>query len=212
MNAHKATVYIVDDDTAFRESLEDLVGMMGYQVFGFGSAEAFWEQTSIRRPACLILDIFLPNIDGLALQKKLRSREGALPVIFITGHGDVPMSVKAMKTGAVDFLLKPFKAKDLRFAIVQALEKDACYVKEEASRQEIQSRINSLTPREQEVMRQIITGNLNKQIASVLGTAEKTIRKHRSRVMRKMRISSVADLVRMLEKVGIVHPSVGLSR
>lgn len=211
MNTHKATVYIVDDDTAFRESLEDLVGMMGYQVFGFGSAEAFWEQTSIRRPACLILDIFLPKIDGLALQKKLRNREGSLPVIFITGHGDVPMSVKAMKTGAVDFLLKPFKAKDLRFAIVQALEKDSCYVKEEASRQEIHSRINSLTPREKEVMRQIITGKLNKQIASALGTAEKTIRKHRSRLMRKMRISSVADLVRMLEKVDIVHSSAGLS-
>lgn len=212
MNAHKFTVYIVDDDVGFRESLEDLVGAMGYQVFGFCSAEDFLEQGEVSRPGCLILDIFLPHIDGMALQKKLCNREGSLPIIFITGHGDVPMSVKAIKTGAVDFLLKPFKTKDLRFAIIQALEKDTCYVKEEASRQEIHSRINSLTPREQEVMRQIITGKLNKQIASALGTAEKTIRKHRSRVMRKMRISSVADLVRMLQKVGIVHSSAGLSR
>ncbi len=200
----KATVYVVDDDTDFRESLEELIDQMGYEVFGFSSAEAFLEQTAIQRPACFILDVFLPNIDGLALQERLQNTGNAAPpVIFITGHGDVPMSVKAMKRGAVDFLIKPFKSKNIRLAISQALEKDARFIKEESSRREIRSRIKKLTSREQEIMRQIITGQLNKQIAAVMGIAEKTVRKHRSRVMNKMGLRSVADLVRTLEKVGI---------
>lgn len=203
MVLHALTVYIVDDDDKFRESLIELVSTMGYKVYGFGSAKSFLKQDPVLRPACLLLDIYLPNTDGFALQRELQSKSIAVPIIFMTGHGDVPMSVKAIKRGAVDFLLKPFNAQDLISAIVFALERDRQNVKEEWQRQKIHSSIARLTPREHEVMRQVITGKLNKQIAATLGAAEKTIRKHRGRVMRKMKVSSVVELARVLEKVGM---------
>lgn len=196
------TVYIVDDNNAFRESLVELVSAMGYKVHGFPSAEAFLKQYPIKRPACILLDVFLSNLDGFSLQEMLRKKGVTAPIIFITGHGDVPMSVKAIKKGAVDFLLKPFNAKDLRAAIVTALEADQQNVKKEGLQLNIRSLIATLTPREKEVMYQVITGKLNKQIAVTLGTAEKTIRKHRGSVMKKMQVSSVADLIRILEKAG----------
>ncbi|MBF0479493.1 MAG: response regulator transcription factor [Candidatus Omnitrophica bacterium] len=203
MNPQNLTVYIVDDDYTFRESLEELTGRMGYKVQGFGSAEDFLKQNLVQRPACLLLDMYLPRLDGFALQEDLQDKGIAVPIIFITGHGDIPMSVKAIKQGAVDFLLKPFNAGELRSAIISAHKLDKQNVKEAAQRARILSLIATLTSREDEVMRQIITGKLNKQIAVTLGTAEKTIRKHRGRVMKKMRLSSVAKLVQALEKVGI---------
>ncbi|MBF0594245.1 MAG: response regulator transcription factor [Candidatus Omnitrophica bacterium] len=203
MSATSLVVYIVDDDRNFRESLEELVGLMGYRAIGFDTAEAFLEDPRIQRPACLLLDMYLPALDGFWLQDTLKAKGISLPVIYITGHGDVPMSVKALKKGASDFLLKPFPPEDLRAAIITALTQDAANVAHEARQHKIMACVKSLTPREYEVMCQVITGKLNKQIAATLGTAEKTIRKHRGQVMRKMRVASVADLVRALETVGI---------
>ncbi len=212
MSQKKIEIYIVDDDKDFRESLEVLVSMLGYKVGAFSSAEAFLECTSIKRPTCLLLDVFLPNIDGLQLQKRLKEREMLIPIIFITGHGDVPMGIKAMKEGATDFLLKPFDKDELQRAIVLAIDRDINSVRQEKVKNKILSRIARLTPREQEVMRQVITGKLNKQIALILGIAEKTVRIHRSNLMRKLKLSSVAALVRMLASVGIVHSSAELPR
>ena len=201
------TVYIVDDDKGFRGNLEGLVRLMGYKVFGFGSAEAFLEQKPIVHPSCLLLDVNLPGLDGITLLRRLREQGESLPVIFITGHGDITKSVTAMKCGAIDYLLKPFASDSLREAIVAAHARDIKNIQEKEQRARILSRVAELTSREQEVMRQIITGRLNKQIADDLGVAEKTIRKHRGQVMRKMQMSSVADLVRILEKVDIIHPA-----
>ena len=212
MSQKKIEIYIVDDDKDFRESLEVLVSMLGYKVGAFSSAEAFLECTSIKRPTCLLLDVFLPNIDGLQLQKRLKEREMLIPIIFITGHGDVPMGIKAMKEGATDFLLKPFDKDELQRAIVLAIDRDINSVRQEKVKNKILSRIARLTPREQKVMRQVITGKLNKQIALILGIAEKTVRIHRSNLMRKLKLSSVAALVRMLASVGIVHSSAELPR
>jgi FixJ family two-component response regulator len=212
MSQKKMAIYIVDDDKDFRESLVTLVSMLGYNAVSFSSAEEFLGCSSIKRPACLLLDIYLPNIDGLQLQAKMRAFGILIPIIFITGHGDVPMGIKAMKEGATDFLLKPFDKQELQSSIVLAIKKDANCVREEAAKRRILSNIARLTPREQEVMRQVITGKLNKQTASTLGIAEKTVRIHRSNFMRKLKVSSVAALVRMLAKAGITHSSVELSR
>jgi len=212
MTQKKTVIYIVDDDVDFRESLETLVFMLGYKTCAFASAEAFLTCAVVKRPSCLLLDVFLPNIDGIQLQKRLQEREISIPIIFITGHGDVPMGIKAMKEGAADFLLKPFDRQELHQAIILALKRDGDFLKKEAVKRRISSRIALLTRREQEVMRQLITGKLNKQIASTLGIAEKTVRIHRSNLMRKLKISSVAPLVRMLALVGIVHPLAELSR
>jgi FixJ family two-component response regulator len=201
MSSIKSLVYIVDDDESFRESLEELVSTMGYQTCAFSSAEAFLKYPRAQRPACLLLDVYLPHLDGFAVQEKLQVKEAALPIIFITGHGDVPMSVKAIKKGAVDFLLKPFNAKALRTTLVAALDKDVENVKKETLQQKTSCLISTLTPREREVMQQLITGKLNKQIAAVLGTAEKTIRKHRGRIMKKMQVTSVVELARILKIV-----------
>lgn len=205
MRRTDSVIYIVDDDTDFRESLEALVVMSGFKAYAFPSAEEFLAYSLIKRPACLLLDVFLPNIDGFHLQRKLQERGLSIPIIFITGHGDVPMGIKAMKEGAADFLLKPFDGADLNRAILAALGRDDEFVRNETVKADITSRIDLLTQREQEVMRQVITGKLNKQIATTLGIAEKTVRIHRSHLMRKLRVPSVAALVRMLAMVGIVH-------
>ncbi|MEI7998645.1 MAG: response regulator [Candidatus Omnitrophota bacterium] len=205
MITDNSTVYIVDDDVEFRKSLELLVEMLGYRVIGFSSAESFLEFKNIHRPACLILDVFLPNIDGLQLQSKLSQQPDSLPIIFITGHGEIPMGINAMKNGAVDFLLKPFKQEDLYKAICQSLVRDKAFVDKNEKKQKINASISLLTPRECEVMKKMITGKLNKQIAAALGISEKTVRIHRSSLMRKLKITSVADLVRMLEEIDIIH-------
>ncbi|MBF0331817.1 MAG: response regulator transcription factor [Candidatus Omnitrophica bacterium] len=207
MSFHSQRVYIIDDDNSFRKSLEELVSLMGYQVSGFASAEDFLKHYPVLRPACLLLDVYLPGLDGFSLQNDLLRRDVNIPIIFITGHGDVPMSVKAIKQGAENFLLKPFNSKDLRSSIAAALGRDTQNVMDAAQRGMILARIGSLTPRENEVMHEVITGKLNKQIATTLGAAEKTIRKHRGCVMKKMQVTSVADLVRALQTVGIVHSS-----
>jgi FixJ family two-component response regulator len=203
MKAHQAVIYVVEDDPSFRKSIERLIRTSGYDVVAFESANAFLTQASIRHPACLLLDVRLPDVDGLELQKTLSERGNNLPIIFMTGHGNIPMSVQAMKKGAVDFLPKPFEAKDLKSAIQNALDRDIQNRKRELEENKIKSLIDTLTPREKEVLRWVITGKLNKQIAMALGTTEKTIKAHRHCVMKKTKSSSVAELVRLAAKVNI---------
>ena len=197
------TVYVVDDDASVRKSLRRLVRSAGYHVEAFASAQDFLSCKTIDGPCCLILDVNLPDLNGLDLQQELAKREISPPVIFITGHGDIPMSVKAMKEGAVDFLPKPFESKDLLAAINNAMGRDAAKRREHRELLRIRQLLEALTPREYEVMRWIITGMMNKKIAYELGTTEKTVKVHRSRVMEKMRADSVAELVRTAEKAGV---------
>jgi two-component system response regulator FixJ len=203
MNAGEAVIYIVEDDASFRKSVERLVRASGFEAASFESADSFLAQPYIRRPACLLLDVQLPGIDGLDLQQKLIERGSSLPIIFMTGHGSIQMSVHAMKKGAMDFLPKPFEAQDLRSAILKALERDIQNNEKEIEVSKIKALVDTLTPREMEVLRWIITGRLNKQIAYALGTTEKTIKVHRSRVMQKTGVTSVAELVRLAEKADI---------
>jgi FixJ family two-component response regulator len=203
MSAIKTVVYIVEDDASFRKSMERLVRASGFEAISFESADSFLEQPCIQRPACLLLDVQLPGIDGLDLQQKLIEKGSSLPIIFMTGHGSIPMSVQAMKKGAVDFLPKPFEAQDLRNAILKALERDIQNSEKEIEASKIKTLLDTLTPREKEVLRWVITGSLNKQIAYALGTTEKTIKVHRSRVMQKTGVTSVAELVRLAEKANI---------
>jgi FixJ family two-component response regulator len=203
MSAGKAVIYVVEDDPSFRKSVERLIRATGFRAVAFESANAFLSLPCIERPACLLLDVQLPGIDGLALQQQLIEKGSSLPIIFMTGHGSIPMSVQAMKKGAVDFLPKPFEAKDLRSAILKALERDGQNTEKEIESKKIGSLIDALTPREKEVLRWVITGKLNKQIAHALGVTEKTVKVHRGRVMQKMGVSSVAELVRLAEKANI---------
>jgi len=203
MNACEAVIYIVEDDASFRKSVERLVRASGFEAASFESADSFLAQPCIRRPACLLLDVQLPGINGLDLQQKLIERGSSLPIIFMTGHGSIPMSVQAMKKGAVDFLPKPFEAQDLQSAIFKALERDIESSEKQIESSKIKDLVDTLTPREKEVMRWVITGSLNKQIAYALGTTEKTIKVHRSRVMQKTGVTSVAELVRLAEKANI---------
>lgn len=199
------TVLIVDDDASVRRALTRLIKVGGYAVQAFSSARDFLEywRASDQSAACLVLDVRMPGLSGLDLQHELQAANTMLPIIFITGHGDIPMSVKAMKEGAVDFLTKPVKDKDLLRAIEQALARAIHDHTERLEFEEIQKRLTSLTPREREVMTLVVTGLLNKQIAFDLGTVEKTIKVHRSRVMEKMKVESLAELVRLAERVGI---------
>ena len=203
MNAPGAVIYIIEDDPSFRRSMERLVRASGYTVEAFGSAHSFLADAVIRHPSCLLLDVRLPDVDGLSFHKELGAKGFTLPVIFMTGHGTIPMGVQAMKNGAIDFLPKPFEKRDLLSAIERALERDLLAMQEGAERETISTRIETLTSREKEVLRWIITGKPNKQIADALGTTEKTIKVHRSRVMQKTKVSSVAELVRLAERVSI---------
>ena len=203
MNAPKAVVYIVEDDPSFRKSMERLIRASGYEVVAFESANPFLSQASIRHPACLLLDVKLPDIDGLCLQQELIEKGIHLPIIFMTGHGTIPMGVQAMKDGAVDFLPKPFETKDLLSSVVKALERDTHNVQEESEKREINALMDTLTPREKEVLRWLISGRLNKQIAYALGITERTIKAHRNQIMQKTKVSSIAELVRLAEKVNI---------
>ena len=199
------TVFIVDDDASVRRALTRLIKSAGYAVQAFASARDFLDswRGDDEMTTCLVLDVSMPGLSGLDLQHELQAANALLPIIFITGHGDIPMSVQAMKEGAVDFLPKPVKDKVLLTAIKQALERAA---RERAVHDEIDDirrRLDTLTPRERDVLRLVITGTLNKQIAYELGTVEKTIKVHRARVMEKMEVQSLAELVRIAERVAI---------
>jgi FixJ family two-component response regulator len=201
-----AVVYVVDDDETVRRSLTRLVKSVGLDVETFPSAQAFLDQKGPDRPSCLVLDVRLPGLSGLDLQAAMGQAQRTMPIIFITGRGNVPMSVRAMKGGALDFLQKPFDAQELLDAIQRALVRSREGRVQEAERLTIEGRLASLTPRERQVLTLVVTGVLNKQIAAELGAAEKTIKVHRGRVMRKMQADSVADLVRMTQKAGLDAP------
>ncbi|MCU0574136.1 MAG: response regulator transcription factor [Syntrophobacteraceae bacterium] len=199
----KPVVYVVDDDPSVLKALGRLVRSAGYEVETFSSAEEFLDFQHRELPGCLILDVEMPTLGGLELQERLAARGIALPVIFITGHGTVPMSVRAMKAGAVDFLQKPFLDEDLLDVISRAVARDRQVMRERWQLQELRARLKDLTPREYEVFSLVVTGMLNKQIAFDLGTTEKTVKVHRARVMRKLGADSLADLVRIADKLGI---------
>ena len=194
-------VFVVDDDPSIRSSLKFLMSSVGLQVECFDSADALLQRKLPDAPSCLVLDVRLRGLSGLDFQRELAARNCHMPIIFITGHGDIPMSVRAMKAGAIEFLTKPFRDQDLLDAVRIALAKDRerCERKKEVS--DLKERFNSLTPREQEVISMVVSGMLNKQIADQLGTAENTVKVHRSRAMEKMHAQSVAELVKMLGKL-----------
>jgi RNA polymerase sigma factor (sigma-70 family) len=194
-------VFVVDDDPSVRSSLKFLISTVGLRVETFDSAEAALQKLPPDAPACLVLDVRLRGLSGLDLQAELASRNCQVPIVFITGHGDIPMTVRAMKAGAVEFLTKPFRDQDLLDAVRVALERDRARREQEKEITDLQQRFDSLTGREREVISMVVAGKLNKQIADQLGTAESTIKVHRSRAMDKMQAQSVADLVRMTEKL-----------
>jgi len=203
-SSHTHTVFLVDDDASVRRALTRLIKSAGHQVQAFSSAREFLDTVpQTAGPACLVLDIRMPGLSGIDLQRQLQATSHTLPIIFITGHGDIPMSVKAIKAGAVDFLPKPVKDTDLLRAIEQAVARSVDDRAERDELEDIQRRVEKLTPREREVMALVVRGLLNKQIAFELGTVEKTIKVHRARVMKKMQVGSLAELVRVAEKVGI---------
>ncbi|MBI4903898.1 MAG: response regulator transcription factor [Acidobacteria bacterium] len=194
-------VYVVDDDVSIREALENLLRSVGLKVETFGTARDFLSSQRPDVAGCLVLDVRLPNMSGLELQRQLVDADVGLPIIFITGHGDIPMSVRAMKAGAVEFLTKPFRDQDLLDAVQQAIERDRAAREHRAHLAELHNRCASLSPREQEVMALVVRGLLNKQIAAELGTTEATVKLHRGRVMHKMQADSLADLIRMAERL-----------
>ena len=206
MNEHAPIVFVVDDDPSVRRSIKCLIGTVGLQVELFGSAQEFLASRRPNVPSCLVLDIRLPGISGLALQRQLAEANVQIPIIFITAHSDVPMTVRAMKAGAVEFLTKPFREQDLLDAIQLALERDRIRRQHEAEIAVLRERFESLTPREREVLPWVVSGLLSKQIADAIGTSEGSVKVHRSQLMRKMAADSVADLVRMAEKMEIPIP------
>ena len=203
MTLTEAVVFVVDDDELIRDSLEQLVKSVGLKVETFSSAQAFLDTDIPDKPSCLVLDIRMPGMSGLDLQDELEKRDFSIPIIFITGHGTVPMSVRAMKAGAVDFLQKPFEDQELLDTIHHAIEQNIHTRLEQTEIKEIEQRVKSLTLREHEILVLVAGGMLNKQIAYDLKMSENTVKTHRARIMRKMEVESLAGLVKATEKIGI---------
>ena len=201
--SERPVVFIVDDDTSLRESLSDLFQSVGLRTRLFASAQEFMQNKLLGTPSCLVLDVRLPGLSGLDFQSELAKADIHIPIIFMTGHGDIPMSVQAMKAGAVEFLAKPFRDQDMLDAVQIALEKDRGRRKSEAGTAELKSRFETLTAREREIMGWVVTGLMNKQIAANVGLSEITVKVHRSSMMRKMGAKSLAELVRMAEALGV---------
>jgi len=199
----EAIVYVIDDDAQTRDALKNLMRSVGLQVEVFASAQDFLRSKRPDVPACLVLDVRLRGLSGLDLQKRMAEAKIEVPIIFITGYGDIPMTVQALKAGAVEFLTKPFRNQELLDAIQQALERDRTTREQRAKNDELYDRYDSLTPREREVMTLVVAGLLNKQIAGELGTSETTVKNHRHQIMEKMGADSVAELVKMAYKLGI---------
>ena len=206
MTETDAMVFIVDDDAPMRESLKNLIRSVGLRAEVFASAQEFLRSKRPDVPGCLVLDVRMPGLSGLDLQRRTTEAGVEIPIIFITGYGDIPMSVRAMKAGAVEFLTKPFRDQDLLDAIQQALERDRKARDQRAAIEELRSRFASLTPREREVMARVVAGLLNKQIGGELGTSETTVKIHRHQVMEKMGAGSLPELVRMADRLGILVP------
>ena len=201
--AAASVIFVVDDDVSVRNSLRRLISSVGFAVEVFSSARTFLETPRPAVPGCLVLDVRLPGLSGLDLQRELAATDAELPIIFLTGHGDIPMSVRAMKAGAVEFLTKPFREQELLDAVRSAIERDRTMRAERQERTELRRRYASLTPRERDVLARIVAGLLNKQIAGELGTSEATVKEQRGHLMAKMEAGSVAELVRFASRLGI---------
>ncbi len=206
MTGPKPTVFVVDDEPSICAALKRLIKSVGLEVQTFPSAQDFLQSQRPDGPGCLVLDVRLPGLSGLDLQQKLVEAKVNLPIIFMTGHGDIPMSVRAMKAGAVEFLTKPFNDQNLLDAIQPALARDGAARQRQSEISGLRQRYESLTPREREVFSLVVSGLLNKQTAAELGTSEKTIKTHRAQIMQKMNASSLADLVRMAERLALTSP------
>ena len=206
MTQPASVVFVVDDDPSVRRAIKVLLESVGLAVELFGSAKEFLLGRPADSPSCLVLDIRLPGVSGLDFQRQLAEAKINIPIIFISAHGDVPMTVRAMKAGAIEFLTKPFRDQDLLDAVQVALERDRARRQREADIARLRKRFESLTPREREVLPWVVSGLLSKQIADAIGTSEASVKVHRSQLMRKMAADSVADLVRMAEKMGIPIP------
>jgi len=194
-------VFVVDDDASVRSSLKFLLSTVGLHAEAFDSADSFLRKECSDVPSCLVLDVRLPGLSGLDFQRELAARNICIPIVFLTGHGDIPMSVRAMKAGAVEFLTKPFRDQDLLDAVRVALDRDRARREQEKEMANLRRRFDSLTSREQEVVSMVVAGMLNKQIAAELGTAESTVKVQRSRAMEKMQAESLADLIKMIQRV-----------
>jgi FixJ family two-component response regulator len=211
MTTTEPTVFVIDDDKAIRCAIKNLLESVGLRVEVFSSPREFLKEGHKDKPGCLVLDVRLPGASGLDFQHELATGNVEIPVIFITGHGDIPMSVQAMKAGAVDFLTKPFRDQDLLDAIQRAIGRDQARRQLETEGVDIRNRFSSLTPREREVMSLVVAGLLNKQVAAQMGTSETTAKIHRGQVMRKMQAQSLPDLVRMSERLGPLPKSISSS-
>ena len=203
MAESESMVFVIDDDAPVRDALRSLIRSVGLEVELFKSVQEFLKRKRPEKPSCLILDVRLPGISGIDFQRQLAATNIHIPIIFITGHGDIPMSVRAMKQGAVEFFTKPFRDQDLLDAIQVALERDGTRRQQEAKTAKLKQRLESLTPRERQVMPRVVAGLPNKQIAAEIGTSEATVKVHRSQLMRKMGAKSLADLVRMAERMDL---------
>jgi FixJ family two-component response regulator len=201
------TVFIIDDDRGMRQAVQDLVESVGLHAESFATGQEFLSRRRTSEPSCLVLDVRLPQMSGLDFQRRLTEMGIQIPIVFITAHGDIPMSVRALKSGAVEFLTKPFRDQDLLDAIQQALQRDRLALEQEADLKDLRVRYEALTAREREVMALVVSGMLNKQIASEIGTSEATVKIHRGNVMQKMQVGSLIELVRIADKLKPVLPS-----